>query len=141
MEDLPKEQTTFTRNKTLTNMYSLFAVLGVAVLVIGIVMGKGIPPISIVLTVLGIIMFATRNKPIVSLHENHFEAKLAPLAPLKMHKYADIADVRIEKKRIICNITNQKKALKLPVNQFNKQDIEPLLDALKNAVTNSKEQA
>jgi len=76
------------------------------------------------------LLFFTRKKPLLTLHDTHLEAKLAPMAPLKMHKYCDIESIEQKGKVLMCYLKNSKKKFKIPLNFFDKSDAETIINSL-----------
>ncbi len=115
--------------------YALIAV-GILSTVIALSTGKTFLINNAILpTILGIVFFVVRKAPIASFKEDHLELKLAPLAAKTFIRYDKINAIEVEEKKIIIDIADKKKPLKLPVSLFRAEDREPAKQAFSNLKT------
>lgn len=108
----------FLRNRKWNKMYITMIVIGSFGFLLMLTMGA--PAGSMLLPVIfGVIMLTTKNKPLLHFHEDYFEYKPAPLAPLVLVKYKNIEDLDKQEKFIEIKIKDRAKKLKIALNFFN----------------------
>lgn len=113
----------------------MYLIGGLTLLTLGVttflMIGRGAPlGASIALVWVGIWM---SRRPLIKLNSDHFEMKLAPLAPLRLIAYEDVKAIGKKGKKVILRVANAKgtKDVKVPQNMFSKRDFSFLVGQLR----------
>lgn len=83
--------------------------------------------------------FLHKNKPLLTLFENHFELRLAPLAGLQIYKYSDLERIESDKKQILIFIAGEKKEVKIPLSNFSAEERGEIIQLLEEKLKNRGE--
>jgi hypothetical protein len=123
-------------SKKQSSMHLTLVIAGIGGFLLGLFANTGTSSMGIIV-IFGLLMLATKKRPIVTIRDTHLEFKLAPLASLTLLRYEEIQNITNDNKKLLLTVNNKTKPIKLPKSFFNEEDfyeIEELLQKKINAV-------